>query len=169
MTVDRTVVRVLLVTALLAATGLYLQARHGKEVVPRSPEAASFPSQSTGDTIHSPKNCLPGSGWTPMETSYLQVPLPGRPPLRVNRYVIAQGSARDLVLYWYQAHGRTTPSEYWARLYLVADAIRMNRTDGALVRIITPIAQGETTGHAQERAIGFAQQVVPAIDNYIPN
>ena len=218
MTVDRTVVRVLLVTALLAATGLYLQARHGKEVVPRSPEAASFPSQvgswtgqdepiapeilnvlgpgdflsriyttpaagvpyvdffigyfpsqSTGDTIHSPKNCLPGSGWTPMETSYLQVPLPGRPPLRVNRYVIAQGSARDLVLYWYQAHGRTPPSEYWARLYLVADAIRMNRTDGALVRIITPIAQGETTGHAQERAIGFAQQVVPAIDNYIPN
>lgn len=104
-----------------------------------------------------------------METSYLQLPLAGRPPLRVNRYVIAQGSSRDLVLYWYQAHGRTTPSEYWARFYLVADAIRMNRTDGALVRIITPIAPGETTDKAQSRAVGFAQLVVPAIDHYIPN
>lgn len=217
MKLDKTVVRVLLVTALLAATGLFLQARQGKEIVPRSPQAASFPgqvgswsgqdepiapdilnvlgpgdflsrlytnsaagvpyvdffiayfpSQSTGDTIHSPKNCLPGSGWTPMEASYLHIPVPGRPPLQVNRYVIAQGSSRDLVLYWYQAHGRTTPNEYWARLYLVADAIRMNRTDGALVRIITPIAPGETTSSAQKRAVGFAQQVVPAIDDYIP-
>lgn len=218
MKVDKTVARVLLVVLLLAATGLYLQARQGKEVVPPAPEAASFPSQvgswtgqdqaippeilrvlgpgdflsrtytnsaagvpyvdffigyfpsqSTGDTIHSPKNCLPGSGWTPMETGYLQIPLAGRPPLQVNRYIIAQSSARDLVLYWYQAHGRTTPSEYWARLYLVADAIRVNRTDGALVRIITPIAPGETISSAQNRAVGFAQQVVPAIDNYIPN
>lgn len=129
---------------------------------------AYFASQQTGDTIHSPKNCLPGSGWLPMESGVLQVTSPGRPPVWANRYIIAQGDNRDLVLYWYQAHGRTTASEYWARLYLVADAIRMNRTDGALVRIITPITAKDTAETAQERAVGFARQIIPNLDSYIP-
>jgi len=61
---------------------------------------AYFASQRSGDTIHSPKNCLPGSGWTPMQSSYIQIAIPNHLPITVNRYVIGKGSDRQLVLYW---------------------------------------------------------------------
>ncbi len=129
---------------------------------------AYFPSQRAGDTIHSPQNCLPGAGWTPIEFSRLVLERPGGSPIPVNRYVIAKGSDRLLVLYWYQAHSRVVASEYWAKFYLVADAIRLNRTDGALVRVITPVGRGESEKSAQSRAVEFAQQMLPALDRYIP-
>jgi EpsI family protein len=127
-----------------------------------------FPSQQTGDTIHSPKNCLPGSGWTPTESSRIMLPVPNRGSIPVNRYIIQKGMQRQVVIYWYQAHGRSVASEYWARFYLVADAIRMNRTDAALVRIVTPIASEENQGSAELRAIQFAQQIAPSLDRYAP-
>jgi EpsI family protein len=129
---------------------------------------AYFPSQRTGDTIHTPKNCLPGAGWTPIESSRMLLGRPGGSPITVNRYVIAKGSDRLLVLYWYQAHGRVVASEYWAKYYLVADAIRMNRTDGALIRVITPVASGEGSQRAEQRALRFTQGIVPLLDDYIP-
>ena len=130
---------------------------------------AYFASQRTGNTIHSPKNCLPGSGWTPLESERLSLPVPGQPPLLVNRYIIAKGLDRQLVLYWYQAHGRAVASEYWAKIYLVTDAMRTNRTDGALVRVVTPLGQGESVDHAQARAVEFAQLIVPGLNRYIPD
>ena len=129
---------------------------------------AYFPSQQAGDTIHSPKNCLPGSGWTPMKAERLQVNVPGRPPILANRYIIAKGPERQLVLYWYQAHGRTVASEYWAKIYLVLDALRMNRTDGSLVRVLTPITQSETEATAERRVVDFASLLAPHLDSYIP-
>jgi EpsI family protein len=128
---------------------------------------AYFPSQKAGDTIHSPKNCLPGSGWFPIESSDIKIDVPGRDPINANRYIIAKGLDRQLVMYWYQAHGRTVESEYWAKFYLVADAMRMNRTDGAMVRIVTPIDSGDVQG-AEQRAREFARELVPALDTYIP-
>jgi hypothetical protein len=59
-------------------------------------------------------------------------------------------------------------SEYWAKFYLVADAIRMNRTDGALVRIITAVDRNEDVEHAQQRAVEFAQVILPSLDSCIP-
>jgi EpsI family protein len=129
---------------------------------------AYFPTQRTGNTIHSPKNCLPGSGWSPVESGTAQISIPGRQPLTVNRYIIGKGLDRQLVLYWYQAHDRVVASEYWAKLYLVTDAIRTNRSDGSLVRIITPISNGETIDSAQTRAVAFAQEVFPALGQFIP-
>lgn len=129
---------------------------------------AYFPSQRMGSTVHSPQNCLPGAGWTPIESSRLQLSKPDGKAITINRYVIAKGLDRKLVLYWYQAHGRVVASEYWAKFYLVADAIRMNRTDGALVRIITAVDHNEAPEHAQQRAIEFAQAILPALDNYVP-
>ena len=82
--------------------------------------------------------------------------------------MLGKGADRLLVLYWYQAHGRVVASEYWAKFYLVADAIRLNRTDGALVRVITPVAPGEGTVSAQKRAVGFAEAILPALDTHIP-
>ena len=129
---------------------------------------AYFPSQQTGDTIHSPKNCLPGSGWTPTESSRIMLPVPSGASIPVNRYIIQKGADRQLVIYWYQAHGRAVASEYWARFYLAADAIRLNRTDGALIRIVTPIASGENRESAEERAVQFAQQIAPSLGKYVP-
>jgi EpsI family protein len=129
---------------------------------------AYFPSQQTGDTIHSPKNCLPGSGWMPVESARIVIAGNNGRFVQANRYIIQKGIDRQLVVYWYQAHGRAVASEYWSRFYLVADAIRMNRTDGALIRIITPIQEGEAWEIAQQRAVSFAQQVLPSLDNYVP-
>jgi EpsI family protein len=129
---------------------------------------AYFPSQRTGDTIHSPKHCLPGSGWLPVESSRVTLSLPGHRPFPANRYVIAKGDSRQLVLYWYWAHDRGVASEYWAKFYLVADSMRMNRSDGALVRITTPMYSGETAEAGQQRVLPFAGDVAPLLDNYIP-
>ena len=129
---------------------------------------AYFPSQRAGDTIHSPKNCLPGAGWSPIESSRIQVSLPGRAPFVANRYVIAKGSERQLVLYWYWAHDRAVASEYWAKFYLVTDSMRLNRSDGSLIRVTTPLRVGEGVESAQERLLSFSGNVVPIINNYVP-
>ena len=129
---------------------------------------AYFPSQRAGDTIHSPKNCLPGSGWSPIESGRMTVTLPGHEPFPANRYVIAKGSERQLVLYWYWAHDRAVASEYWAKFYLVTDSMRMHRSDGSLIRLTTPILQHETADAAEQRLRGFAGEIVPHLDTYIP-
>ncbi len=129
---------------------------------------AYFPSQRAGDTIHSPQHCLPGAGWAPIENRRVSLNVPGHAPFPINRYLIARGSSKQVVLYWYWAHDRGVASEYWAKFYLVADAIRMNRSDGALVRIITPLLPGETTDAAQQRLLPFTTSVVALLDSYIP-
>jgi EpsI family protein len=129
---------------------------------------AFFPSQRSGDTIHSPKNCLPGAGWAPLESQRIFLREPDGSAAPVERYLIGRGSDRDVVLYWYQAHGRITPSEYWAKFYLVADAIRMNRTDGALVRVVVPVETDASAEAAQTRAVHFAETIVPGLGSYIP-
>jgi EpsI family protein len=129
---------------------------------------AYFPSQRAGDTIHSPKNCLPGAGWSPVDSTRIQVSVPGHKPFVANRYIIAKGSDRQLVLYWYWAHDRAVASEYWAKFYLVTDSMRLNRSDGSLVRVTTPIGTGEKVETAQQRLLSFAGNVVPIINDYVP-
>jgi EpsI family protein len=130
---------------------------------------AYFPSQKTGDTIHSPKNCLPGAGWSPVESGHRQVRGGDGSLHTVNRYVIGKGLERQVVLYWYQAHGRIVASEYWAKIYLVADAIRMNRTDGALVRVITQVSRTEDLPQAERRVVEFAEASLRGLDSYVPH
>ena len=129
---------------------------------------AYFPSQRAGDTIHSPKHCLPGAGWQPVESGRVTLDLPGHAPFVANRYVIAKGTDRQLVLYWYLAHDRAVASEYWAKFYLVTDSIRLNRSDGSLVRVTTPLRPGETADAAQDRLISFAGKFSPQLDQYVP-
>jgi EpsI family protein len=129
---------------------------------------AYFPSQRTGDTLHSPKNCLPGAGWQPLKSSKIKIALPGREPFLVNRYLIAKGAQRGLALYWYWAHGRAVTSEYWAKFYLVEDSIRLNRSDGSMIRVATELEQHETAADAQRRLLSLLNAVFPAIETYIP-
>jgi EpsI family protein len=129
---------------------------------------AYFPSQRSGDTIHSPKNCLPGAGWTPLRADRITLNFPGNPAFRANRYLIAKGQERQLVLYWYWAHNRAVASEYWAKYYLVADSIRWHRSDGSLIRLTTGILDGETIDSAQQRLLALGGLIVPRINNYVP-
>jgi len=129
---------------------------------------AYFPSQRAGDTIHSPQHCLPGAGWLPVENSRVTLSLPGHGPFPSNRYVVSKGDSRQLVLYWYWAHDRGVASEYWAKFFLVKDAMQMNRSDGALVRITTPMYRGETSEVAQQRLLPFTSDLFPLLNSYIP-
>ncbi|MBY0496303.1 MAG: EpsI family protein [Cyanobacteria bacterium] len=132
-----------------------------------------YGSQRQGDTIHSPLNCLPGAGWEPVREGRLTITNAdgaGR-DITVNRYIVQKGLERQLVLYWYQSHGRVTASEYWSKAFLINDAIRLNRTDGALVRVIAPIPVGaDDDGAAAEKlAEGFAREIFPLLPAYLPN
>jgi EpsI family protein len=128
---------------------------------------AYFPTQRTGSTIHSPQNCLPGSGWIPADLKRIELTNGGKDAL-VNRYIIAKGLDRQLVLYWYQSNGRIVASEYWAKFFLVADSIRRNRSDGALVRVVTPVARDESIESAEQRALDFARLALPQLDRFVP-
>jgi EpsI family protein len=127
-----------------------------------------FPSQRTGDTMHSPKNCLPGAGWQPIENNRVMLQLAEGPPFPANQYVIEKGLERQLVVYWFQAQGRAVASEYEAKIELVLNAIRTNRTDGALIRFSTPMTQGEATSAAMARLKSLAEVSVPALDGFLP-
>ena len=129
---------------------------------------AYFPSQRAGEAPHSPQHCLPGSGWAPIENQRITLVLSGETPFPANRYIIAKGDSRELVLYWFWAHGRGVASEYWNKYYLVKDAIQLNRTDGALVRIVTPMSPDETPAAALQRLLPFAAALMPQLDRYIP-
>ena len=131
-----------------------------------------YKSQRQGDTIHSPLNCLPGAGWQAVSEGRLTIRdvAPGAGDITVNRYVIQKGLERQLVLYWYQSHGRVVASEYWSRAFLINDAIRLNRTDGGLVRVIAPIrVDAEDGGASAERlAEQFVRTIFPVLPAYLP-
>ncbi len=82
---------------------------------------------------------MPGAGWNPVQSPIYQLPLDDGRKVPINLYILRKGLDEQLVLYWYQAHGRIVASEYWGKFYLVYDALRLNRTDAALVRITMPI------------------------------
>lgn len=128
---------------------------------------AYFRSQRTGTTIHSPKNCLPGAGWNPVKSSVYEMTLDDGQKVPVNLYILRKGLEQQLVLYWYQAHGRIIASEFWGKFYLVYDALRLNRTDAALVRITVPVTNDDVE-QARTRAVTFAKQITTDVDKIIP-
>jgi EpsI family protein len=133
-----------------------------------------YNSQRQGDAIHSPLNCLPGTGWEPLSRSRITIPVAGpMGPANIdaNRYVIQKGLTRLLAIYWYQSHGRTVASEYWRKFFQIRDAVRLNRTDAALVRFIAPIETTLDAGEsrAESQAIDFVKAAFPLLGDYIPS
>ena len=129
-------------------------------------------SQRQGDTIHSPLNCLPGSGWEPVSKTTIEVSngiVTGRIP--VNRYIVRKGLDSQVILYWYQSHGNVVANEYWSRLFLIRDAVRLNRTDGSIVRVIAPVLpdveNAETV--AERTAAQFVKTLFPLLPGYLPS
>jgi EpsI family protein len=129
---------------------------------------AYFETQRTGKAPHSPKNCLPGSGWVPSQSGMIDVRVPGESEaIRVNRYIVAHGDNQDAVLYWYESRNRVIASEYAAKIFTVTDSIRYNRSDTALVRVIVPV-QGGDTQSAVEEAVSFVQAMFEPLKQYLP-
>jgi len=129
---------------------------------------AYFKTQRTGQSPHSPKNCLPGSGWEPEATGFLDVTVPGQPtPIRINRYVVSHGDEKSVVLYWYQSPRHIIASEFSAKFWLVMDSIRYRRSDTALVRVTVPVSHNDPDA-ATRTAAAFVQAFFPALKAYLP-
>src|SRR5262249_34299806 len=124
-----------------------------------------YETQRQGDTIHSPMNCLPAAGWQLLTMNRATIDARGREVI-VNRDTIQKGLDRRVVFYWYQSHGRVVASEYWTKAYLVLDGLRLRRTDGALVRVITPIRGNEAA--AERTALDFVRTLFPVLDVHLP-
>ncbi len=129
---------------------------------------AYFKTQRQGQSPHSPKNCLPGSGWqtVPSETGRVDVPVSGG-SIHINRYVVSKGEAQSVVYYWYQSQGRVIADEFAAKFYLVSDSIRHHRSDTALVRVVVPIRQNATQ-QAEKIGVDFVQAAFPVVKGFLP-
>jgi EpsI family protein len=128
---------------------------------------AYFQSQRGGQGIHSPKNCLPAAGWNPTVNTVATLDLPDGRHVPVNKYIVRKDLDEQVVLYWYQSHGRVVANEYLGKFYLAMDALRLNRTDAALVRVTAPVVNGDET-EAENRATMFAKQVAMDVETIIP-
>lgn len=129
---------------------------------------AYFSTQRTGKTPHSPKNCLPGSGWVPTQSGTIQVIVPDEAqPIIINRYLVSREQSQDLVLYWYQSRNRVVASEYRAKVFTILDSIRYRRSDTSLVRVVDPVIDGNAES-ATTAAVSFIQALFAPLKNYLP-
>jgi EpsI family protein len=127
-----------------------------------------YESQRKGEATHSPETCLPGSGWEFKEAGATDVPLgPGR-SMRINRAFMEKSGQKELTYYWFAMRGRTLTNLYQVKLYTFWDALTKHRTDGALVRLITPVYEKETVQEAETRLREFTKEIVPVLREYIP-
>jgi len=130
---------------------------------------AYLDTQLKGKYMHSPTACLPGHGWVTREADRLQIPVRyGQDNLNVNRMLMEQAGGRELVYFWFLERGRSLTNDFQVKLYNFWDALTQHRTDGALVRVITPIAGNESADEAGSRLNEFLSKLVPILDPFIP-
>lgn len=131
---------------------------------------AYFKTQRTGQSPHSPKNCLPGSGFQPVESGTIDIPAGGE-TIHINRYLVSRGENESLVMYWYQSQGRVIADEFAAKFWLIADSIRKHRSDTALVRVVVGVPRtDDSSGRAmaQKTALSFVQAAYPQVKTFLP-
>jgi len=129
---------------------------------------AYWDSQRRGAQPHSPKNCLPGAGWEPLEASRVTIPLP-QPfaPIVVNRFLIQKDRDQLLVFYWYQSQGKAIAGEVAARVDMVKNSIARHRTDGSLVRVSGPMYG--SVQESSDRLVKYIQAMYPVLGQYLPD
>jgi EpsI family protein len=132
--------------------------------VPVGLYAGYYVSQRQGDTIHSPQNCLPGAGWRPVSSSTVDL-ASSSGKVTVNQYVIQKGLDQQVVLYWYQGRGRVVANEYANKALLMWDAARLQRTNGGLVRVMSPLTPGRD---AAADVAAFATALLPRLQQLMP-
>ncbi|HEU0117617.1 MAG TPA: VPLPA-CTERM-specific exosortase XrtD [Alphaproteobacteria bacterium] len=128
---------------------------------------AYYASQRVGTTTHSPSNCIPGGGWRIEKSDIISVPLPDG-PLNVTRLLIRRGTSAELVYYWFDERGRDLTETTNAKWHLLWDSILMHRSDGALVRLVTPLSTSENEADAEARLNAFLTLARPEMKHFIP-
>jgi len=164
------------ILAALAVTdyfmGNYVQANASGDTPRNAPwvnfYSAYYASQSGGESSHSPRTCIPGDGWAILKIEQVQVPKPGA-ALVVNRALIQKGEHRHLVYYWFRQRGQTLTGEMEVKWGILRDALLYDRSDGALIRLITPVLPGEDPATAEKRLASFVHATQPLLGAYIPD
>ena len=143
----------------------------GRSREPVNLYVAYYKSQSAGQSAHSPSSCIPGGGWEIEDIREYTISevVNGVQPLVVNRALIAKGNLKQLVFYWFAQRGRHLTSEYLVKWYLFWDGLMRGRTDGALVRLVTPISPNESVWTADNRLSEFLRAVYPNFASHVPN
>ena len=131
---------------------------------------AYYESQRKGEAIHSPETCIPGSGWEFKNAGSVALPITDMrgAPMKVNRAVMEKGASRQLVFFWFPQRDRVLTNAWQLKLYNFWDALTRQRTDGALVRLITPVYPDEDAAKAEIRLTEFTKQIVPVLNEYLP-
>lgn len=126
-----------------------------------------YKSQRKGDMIHSPKNCMPGSGWEITSSSLEDIEQKNGKTISIIKLILEKGAEKQIVLYWFHGRGRIINSEYKQKIYLVIDSIIRSRTDDSFVRLISPVIDkkdDETLAYMKQ----FIKDLLPVLDEYIP-
>jgi len=145
--------------------------KHKNSNLPVNFYTAWYQEQRKGASIHSPKSCLPGGGWVIRQhtTEAINAIDAAGQPLNVNRVVMQMGEHKQLVYYWFQGRGRNITNEYMAKWYIFWDSLTRNRTDGALVRLITYVPEGSDIAEADQRLVDYLDAFYPLFPDYIPD
>ena len=130
---------------------------------------AWYAKQNEGDGIHSPQVCIPSGGWEVSEWTTTTVTLATGETVPLVRAIIQKGLARQLVYYWFEARGRRLTNDYVAKAYTVWDSVTIGRTDGALVRLVTPIGTHESEAAGEARLARFMAESLPLLPRFVPN
>ncbi len=129
--------------------------------------SAYYATQSGGGSAHSPRTCIPGDGWSIASLAEATVPA-ARGAFGVNRAIIERAGQRQLVYYWFDERGRQLTDELKVKWYILRDGIVRNRSDGALVRLVTPIGPTETEAAADRRLADFIDVAQPRLSTFLP-
>jgi EpsI family protein len=143
----------------------YLMRTYVRADLPITLFVAYYATQRSGHTIHSPLNCLPGTGWTWMGRGREQIAVTPTQSIEVNRNIATKGGEALLLYYWYQSHGRVVASDYRNKLLLVQDSLLLHRSDGALVRVTVPATDDEQAANA---ATAFIRDAYPSLTKQLP-
>ncbi len=131
---------------------------------------AYYQSQRKGESIHSPETCLPGGGWEFKRAGKVELPLASQDgkPMQVNRAIMEKGGQKQVAYFWFPQRDRVLTNAWQLKVYNFWDALTRQRTDGGLVRLVTPIYPDESAEDADHRLVGFSQMIVPVLNEYFP-
>jgi exosortase D (VPLPA-CTERM-specific) len=163
------VIRPAILRALKATDYLLVNYASPAEIAPVSLYVAYYESQRKGASIHSPRSCLPGHDWVIQSSEVEEITLANGTVVPVNRVLISRENTRQLVYYWFDQRGRLLTNEYLVKWYLLWDAVDLSRTDGALVRLTTPVLESEAPRAADDRLQKLMSEVEPMLGDYIPD
>lgn len=130
---------------------------------------AYYESQRKGESIHSPESCLPGTGWEFQQAGATVIQVGGNKSMKVNRAFMTKPGVKEIVYFWFPQRGRILNNAYELKIYAFWDALTRQRTDGALVRIITLVYPDEKMEDAESRLQAFFREITPVLENYLPN